>query len=492
MVKRSLLLSLLFLLFGGVVRAQIPTLDALPPCNFGDLAPSDDITIGAVVLDFETGRGCTENLDQTFPVASVPKLFVSGAHLREIYNGRMGFDGTRLFNEFYWMGDDDECLLQDDMGRDVTIGELGNIMIACSDNAATWMLMDGIGWETVQFYMDEWGVQNAGEVIPYAFVDRLKLEFLDPRWANVPPAMASRYYRARMTDGLDVYFSTLPAYTREERQWANQQYFDTYDYNTATPRTIANYILTLRNDLFSEDDERRTTAFWLLSTMLLTQRQYSAQAIPGDVLVGAKNGFDFGMTAEVNVMFNDPESLIPSSMSILFTQQADLLAEDVQRPGQVDGVLNTYLRDLSPSVAELLYPGHIKPPIYVDPAVSSAVVNTGDTLAPCWEPYSTSAFEEIEVEYVETCWVLTGSAQFVPVDTLLGLGLTLRGLDSETVRLAFVFTAPSGEKRSYQTERFFVDNTSVYWFHPVQELGSWTVDVYLNTARVHTQTVQVS
>ncbi|MCA9915665.1 MAG: hypothetical protein KC496_20060, partial [Anaerolineae bacterium] len=54
-------------------------LDSLPDCGFTARSGIPNMNVGAVVINFETGVGCVENLDRTFQIASVPKLFIAGA-----------------------------------------------------------------------------------------------------------------------------------------------------------------------------------------------------------------------------------------------------------------------------------------------------------------------------------------------------------------------------------------------------------------------------
>jgi len=85
-------------------------LDSLDSCRFNAFTERDDLIIGAVILNLETGTGCTQNLNTTFPFASVGKLFIAGAFYREVVNGRMSFDQTMEFMADYLMDGRDACL----------------------------------------------------------------------------------------------------------------------------------------------------------------------------------------------------------------------------------------------------------------------------------------------------------------------------------------------------------------------------------------------
>ncbi|MEO1443458.1 MAG: hypothetical protein AAFV33_23850, partial [Chloroflexota bacterium] len=99
----------------GVRIAEAQTtdfLDRLPNCNFSAAVPTDNVILGAVLYNLQTGAGCTENLDTRFPVASVPKLVVAAALYDAILEsgGTFNFDTELTFSSRYWMGGRTDCL----------------------------------------------------------------------------------------------------------------------------------------------------------------------------------------------------------------------------------------------------------------------------------------------------------------------------------------------------------------------------------------------
>jgi len=356
------------------------------------------------------------------------------------------------------------------------------------------MIMDAIGWETVDAYTANLGIDGIGQVIPYSEVDRQKLVFLDPRWADVPISMASRFYRSEGTAGLETYFDDMPHYSRRDEIEANALYFDTTDYNNATPRAVADYLLRLAADAPLDTDEGQI-ARWLFGAMLLTQRQYTAQAMPGTVSVGAKNGFDTGLRAEVNVMFNDlPEQQRnPGAIALVFARQPDITARNVQPPSNSDrGVINTYLLTLSPIISRMLYPDYTPPQLTNTPWLSSVTVNRKALMDSCWRPYEQRGYLLEYRGQLEACWQGQGQS-FLGENDSIGVGVVLQNLDGKDTRLTFTFTDSEGVQRSYQTQQFYRDSTAVYWYHPVEDgaSGEWTVDVFLNRWRVFTDTITV-
>lgn len=471
-----------------------PLLDALPPCNF---EAGDNVRIGAVLFNFDTAEGCVQNLDERFAVASVPKLFIAGAYFEQVAAGTAKFNTPITFQASYLMDDQINCptaLRPSDVGREFTTGFLSEIMISCSDNSATWMLMDAIGWWRVEDYIARMGIEGVGPVIPYSEVDRLKLTFLDPQWANVPAGLAARFYRRDTPSELvPAYFSTMPSYSTEALRQANAQYFAEYDYNTATPRAIADYIIQLRADALGTDVIRSQIAWWMFNTMLLTQRQYSAQAFPGTVYIGAKNGFDIGVVAEVNAIFASLDNRIPQAIAIIFTQQDDLTASNVQLPNRRNGFLNQYLTNLSPRIVAWLYPDLQEQQPIIIPTPQLAVVRFGPNtaIAPCWAPYFASNFAESQVEALAACWRGQNSIG-VPMGDELAMGLALNNLNSVDTRLTFIYTAPNGQRYSYQREVFSRDKIGIYWLHTPEQRGYWQIDIYLNLQRIYTETVYIS
>lgn len=482
------LLGLALLLTAARVSAQPadPDLAALAPCAFASRAGDDiaNLDVGAVVLNLRTGTGCADDLDTTFHVASVPKLFVAATFLEKVARGELSFETAVIFSEDYYMGGSTACMTEAMIGTSVTYGYLSDIMISCSDNSATWMLMDIIGWQSVQAYITRLGIPGIGPVIPYSEVDRLKLIYLDERWANVPRGLAAQFYRERRTRGLvPQYFRSAPNYTREQRIAANNYYFETYFYNTITPRAMIAFLLKLRADVQQVGTVEAQTAWWLFNTMLLTQRQFSTQALPGTVFVGAKNGFDFGLRAEVNVLFPVLWTLDPEAFVVVFTQQRDLTGADFEAAGPTGRRLSDYLRTLSADISTMLYPQDFPPTIVRSSVLTRVVFNYESWIENCVD-------DSVTINDIEACW-LNLAPNRVRVGEQLGMGLILRGMAQQTQRLTFLYTAPDGRRFSYQYTIAERDDTYMFWFHVPDADGVWQVDIYLNLQRVHSSSVLV-
>lgn len=490
-----LLLSVLispYLAIPSPIHAQTASinLNTLSTCNYLEAASIDSLHVGAVVVNLETGIGCSDHLDESFPVASVGKLFVLGAYLELVALGRSSFDETIVFTRDYWMGGRNACLSDNDIGRALTLGFLSEIMVSCSDNPATWMLMDAIGWETVQNYINRLSIRGISPVIPYSEVDRLKLRFVDERWANVPRGMASRFYRRQMTDGVvPTFFDEPPEYRLQDIVDANAAYFETYDYNKITPRAMAEYLLKMWNDMQTVGTTEWQVAYWFFNTLMLTQRQYSAQSIPGTVYVGAKNGTDYGLKAEVNVMFGTFATRVPQAIALVFANQDDFSSPELQPPSNRSGVINDYLLDLAPSIGRTLYPDFVPPEVVDSTLLNLVTVQPESQISRCWSVFQLSNFEA--KEDLETCWRSLPKPDSLTTAEDIGLGLVLYNLFEQDTRLSLLFTAPDRRQFSYQHYIFFEEDARVFWYHPLDVRGVWQVDVYLNLQHVFTQQVLV-
>lgn len=488
----------LFLLSGCLVLCAAPlfaqeiVFDSLPDCQFDEALRQNNLQIGAVIFNFETGAGCVENLDTSFPVASVGKLFAAAAYLEAVSRGFMNFSDTVVFDSGHNLGDRDGCLSDGNIGQTVTLGYLSEIMIWCSDNAATWLLIEALGADRVQDYITRLNIDGIGPIISYNEVDRLKLGFLDERWSQVPYALASQYYRRGRTNGLvPDYFSALSRLTRSDFRRVNASYLEKYDFNTLTPRAMALFLQKLRADVIRNNDQDSQVAWWLFNTMMLTPRLYSAQSLPGNVYTGGKDGRDTGLTAEVSLSFADLDSRIPQSMAIVFSRNIDLTTNPVQSPLQRPGPLDRALRAVSPLIRDALAPEALLPALFPDSRLKSVTLGTEPDLLPCWAPYRDSNFAQNQVSSLENCWNQIAPRNNFPAGQRMVMGLVLDDLAQSDVRLTFVFTAPEGESYSYQEEVFFQESSGIYWYHTPDQAGTWQIDVYLNLARVYSTFVQV-
>ncbi len=485
-------LLLLFATLFVALQPATPTQAQFPPIDFDSLPDCGlqtngifGLEIGAVIYNFETGAGCTQNLDVSFNTASVPKIFVSGAYYHAVAQNALSPAQTIRYDENYHMGGNNACLNAEDIGRDVPLRELADIMITCSDNAATWMLMDAIGWDAVQAYINSLGIPDIGPVLPYAFVDRLKLIAIDNNWERVPPAMAARFWRGRDTDGLNDYFRPLPRVERAQVQSANRYYFQNYSFNTLTPRAIADYFVQLRDDYRTTSDRRWEVANGVLGEMLNTQRQYSAQAFPGTVYVGAKNGFDNGLVAEVNFTLSQVTryNREPNAIAILFTYHPSGNA------GR--SALNQLLWDMSPQISNFLYPDYQPPTLATNWTINTVRFGTPNAIDNCWYPYRDSGFNPVFVADFELCLGRIPQAVSFGNGQEMGLGLVMRGLNYQDTRLTFVYTAPDGTQRSYQTRAPMQNDAGVNWFHPVDMRGTWTLEIYVNLELAYSGSFEV-
>jgi len=351
---RSLVGLVLGLWASGLTQAQIPALGALPACGFAEQVGMEGLRVGAVVVDLESGAGCTEALDERFQVASVAKLFVAGAYLERANVALSAEQRTLTFTEDYWMAGRDDCLRREDIGLSYDYLSLIALMMGCSDNAATWMLMDALGWGAVQDYVRRYG-GRVGEVLPYAEVDKRKLALSDARWLGVPTILASRFYRSGMTEGLSEYLSPLPQRLRSAQYNAlNARYLQEANGNTATPRAIAEYLIYLQLASQNGDWGSQVLAQRMFAALLTTPRQYSMDAAPSEWLIGSKDGLDRGIVAEANVIFAEGDPLRVRAVVVVFLQQTRADSRAFQLPTRAESPLNGVMRQLSAGIVSRL------------------------------------------------------------------------------------------------------------------------------------------
>ncbi|MGJ3238646.1 MAG: serine hydrolase [Anaerolineae bacterium] len=492
-IIRPIIILLLLVSFSRNSQAQDSalTLD-YTDCDFATGEEAAGLSLGAVVIDFNSGRGCIQNAETVYNTASVPKIFIAAAYYDAVINRTIDATGRLQFTRNYWMGGSNDCLTEREIGNSYRYNELVELMINCSDNSATWMLMDSLGWQRVNTYVQSLGIADIGEIIPYAEVDRLKLTFSDERWTDVPAGLASRFYRARMTNGLEEYFSEIPSRpNREQFIEINQRYFDEYNYNTITPYAMGQFIYRLRGYLLDGTPEQWFVATNVFNVMLYTQRLYSAQALPGDIYVASKNGFDRGLLAEINILFDNLQARVPSAMVLMFGQYESLGRTDnsADLPNRFgDRLIDTFFA-LSPQIRDELYPNYTQPQVQNSFVLSTVVLNDQTSIATCWGPFFASGFDPAIVPTMENCFNQIRPRISYPVDQNLAMGLILRNLNFADTRLTFLYTAPDNRQFSYQIDRQNVTSSGIYWFHPVDMVGQWQVDIYINLLHAYSESI---
>lgn len=487
-----LFFSLIVFLPFKTVAQEADFLANYADCEFSTSEDDAGLQLGAVVINLETRLGCTQNFDRVFNTASVPKIFIAAAYYDGLVNRTISGAGRLQFTRNYWMAGSNDCLRESDIGTSYTYEELVEYMINCSDNAATWMLMDSLGWGRVNAYVQSLDIENIGEVIPYSEVDRLKLEFLDERWADVPAGIASRFYRSGQTSGLLDYFSDIPNRpNRQEFIEINQRYFDDYTYNTITPCAMTEFLLRLRDNLINGTPEQWFVATNVFNVMLYTQRQYSTQALPGEVYIASKNGFDRGLLAEVSVIFDDLDNRVPSGLVLLFGQYEALSGgvNNSQLPNRFGDALNDSFFDLSTDIREVMYPNYRQPQVQNSFVMPTIIFNDQQSIQVCWNPFFASDFDSALVGAVETCFNNIRPRLTYPVEQNVAFGMILRNLNFADTRMTYIYTAPDNRQFSYQLDRQNVTSSAVYWFHPIDMAGQWQIDIYINLNHAHNESI---
>lgn len=461
---------------------------SLPDCAFS----VPNARVGALVLDFKTGLGCAQALDELFQVASVLKIFLAGAYYDYAAQGLINLDSTLEFSPQYFMAGRTDCLNEERLGERIPIRQLLRLMLNCSDNPATAMLYDALGGASYRSYLQARGISIAfADILPYAEVDKRKLVALDPRWEAVPTALASRFYRVGLNDGLEAYFNPVPRrLNRAAYGFANQAYFTSASTNRTTVHTLAQYLYGLRTVMQSDPfSATGRGALQLFTSLLYTPRLHSSQALDGGVLVGAKNGFDRGVVAEVNVLFDDLSTRLPSGLVIVLSEENTHGVDAQQPPNAIRGILNDALRGFAPRIAQIL---NLTPaPARLVPQLSSALAQSRAAIESCWQSYAATGFSEDAVTPLERCFAALTPLTQVRQGTDLSIGAILRGLGGTEHWLGFRFSAPDGTHAHYQTSTQNVNLSGVYWYHPATMRGTWTLELYVDLQKVWAGQIEV-
>lgn len=130
-----------------------------------------DKTISVAVCDLQTGNEIHVNADVMMHPASTMKVPVMMEAFHQAQAGLLALDERLpIYNSFksivdgseftLSVADDSELTLYERIGKNETIRELNRLMIVCSSNLATNILMDKVGTERVDAFIKELGIQD--------------------------------------------------------------------------------------------------------------------------------------------------------------------------------------------------------------------------------------------------------------------------------------------------------------------------------------------
>lgn len=107
-----------------------------------------------VFKDLCSGETLSFNLDKQVPSASTIKLFIMAEVLRQVKAGGLDLAKTYRITEADRVEETLEC------GGAYTLEELLNVMIAQSDNIAANLMIDTVGMENVNAFIQEMGISH--------------------------------------------------------------------------------------------------------------------------------------------------------------------------------------------------------------------------------------------------------------------------------------------------------------------------------------------
>jgi hypothetical protein len=173
---------------------------------------------------------------------------------------------------------------------------------------------------------------------------------------------------------------------------------------------------------------------------------------------------------------------------LLFSQYESLIGDNGALPTIERSRLNDYFFQLSPQVREILYPNYQVPPVERSFSLT-AYFNEQSAIQVCWNPFFNSDFDSTLVPIVSSCFSSLTPRISYPADENLAMGLILNNLNYEDTRFVFIYTAPDSRQFSYQMDRRSVNNSAIYWFHPLDMAGQWKIDIYMNLRHVYSETI---
>ena len=139
------------------------------------IAQFRDKTIAVALHDFETGKEIHINADESFHPASTFKVHVMMEVFRQVQEGLSSLDDhLPITNSFTSIADksrfsllesdDSEQTLYPRIGESESIGELTRLMIVQSSNLATNILMDKLGTQNVNDFIQALGIEGVSVI----------------------------------------------------------------------------------------------------------------------------------------------------------------------------------------------------------------------------------------------------------------------------------------------------------------------------------------
>lgn len=125
----------------------------------GDIVGSYDGEVGLYIKDLKTGRTFERNADQTFVSASLIKVPIMAAAFEAIQEGRIALN-TRLRLKRHYRRDGSGRLKWARTGSRFPISYLVHAMITQSDNTATAMMIDLLGYDALNRSFHNFGLEQ--------------------------------------------------------------------------------------------------------------------------------------------------------------------------------------------------------------------------------------------------------------------------------------------------------------------------------------------
>ena len=197
MLKKLFSVGLLSLVFITAARAELtPDKEQALYDRFVKLTIPFGQKVGLAFIDLRTGKELTINGTQEFPTASVGKVPVMAAAYALAENSQLNLDTKVRYRPQDRLGGSG-ILQWTPCGRYYSLRRLISLMIMHSDNTATKMVVDNLGLDAINGYLQAQGLSG----IVIADPTMLREPPLDRRNITTPLAMAHLVARIEQRQG---------------------------------------------------------------------------------------------------------------------------------------------------------------------------------------------------------------------------------------------------------------------------------------------------
>lgn len=239
-----------------------------PTAEMDAIAKNFDGRMGFYLEEVTTGETHEYAADQRYPTASVCKVTVMAEMFRQDAEGILSLsDRKRLEDRYSTHGSGQLKLMQDQ--PEISLLDYCRMMITISDNMATDLLMETVGLDNINAFLDELGYPNTRTSV----------------------TMGRNHYRMTYHDDLPTNRAGDEIQTKASAEGANDyksiSYSDSLDNNVASPAEMADFLKRLYSgELVSREASTHMLKIMENARELRMIRRY----LPSEIVVSQKSG----------------------------------------------------------------------------------------------------------------------------------------------------------------------------------------------------------